>query len=239
MLNEDDQTDLDRRAGLHWDEMNAGDLPPWLFEQDPQEQDVQEKEKQEVEKQEVEKQEQEKQTGGQEERMNRRQRAGSRTRQQEGEKTVTDDDKKEEQKEEVVDSDKKDSETKQDGGKEKVDENQDGKSTEEKAKEEAKAKTKFEIRVPTNAELAGNLKGHLLLVHGELDNNVHPANTLRLVDALIKANKRFDMLYLPATRHGFGQYQPYVTQRMYEFFTEHLMDDYQSGADINEKVPLK
>ena len=44
--------------------------------------------------------------------------------------------------------------------------------------------TKFEIQVPTNAELAANLKGHLLLVHGEIDNNVHPANTMRLVDAL-------------------------------------------------------
>jgi len=98
------------------------------------------------------------------------------------------------------------------------------------------AKTKFEIKVPTNAELADNLKGHLFLVHGELDNNVHPANTLRLVDALIKANKRFDMLYLPATRHGFGQYQPYVTQRMYEYFAEHLLNDYQNGADIGEKA---
>ncbi len=234
MLNDDDQSDLDRRAGLDWDVMNAGDLPPWLFEQNPQEQDLQEKEKQEVEKK-----EQEKQTEGQEEGMNRRQRTGSRTRQQESGKTVTDDDKKQEKKEDVVDSDKKDSETKQEGDKEKVDDSKDGKSTEEKAREEEKEKTRFEIHVPTNAELAHNLKGHLLLVHGELDNNVHPANTLRLVDALIKANKRFDMLYLPATRHGFGQYQPYVTQRMYEFFTEHLMDDYQSGADINEKVPLK
>ena len=58
--------------------------------------------------------------------------------------------------------------------------------------------------MPTNAELAANLKGHLLLVHGEIDNNVHPANTMRLVDALIKANKRFDMLIIPGARHGFG-----------------------------------
>ena len=104
----------------------------------------------------------------------------------------------------------------------------DSKSAEEK-------KTRFEIQVPTNAELAGNLKGHLLLVHGELDNNVHPANTLRLVDALIKANKRFDMLYLPGKRHSYGDYQPYVTQRMFEYFAEHLLGDYQSGADITDK----
>ena len=78
--------------------------------------------------------------------------------------------------------------------------------------------------MPTNAELAANLKGHLLLVHGDMDNNVHPANTMRLVDALIKANKRFDMLILPGKRHGFADYQPYFTQRMWEFFAEHLAE---------------
>jgi dipeptidyl aminopeptidase/acylaminoacyl peptidase len=95
--------------------------------------------------------------------------------------------------------------------------------------------TRFEIRVPTNAELAENLKGHLLLVHGEIDNNVHPANTMRLVDALIKANKRFDLLIIPGARHGFGVAQPYFTQKMWDFFAEHLLDDRQTGADINVK----
>ena len=100
---------------------------------------------------------------------------------------------------------------------------------------EATPKTKFEIKVPTNTELAANLKGRLLLVHGEIDNNVHPANTMRLVDALIKANKRFDMLIIPGARHGFGPAQPYFTQRMWEFFALHLLDDRQTGADINTK----
>jgi len=95
--------------------------------------------------------------------------------------------------------------------------------------------TRFEIRVPTNAELAENLKGHLLLVHGEIDNNVHPANTMRLVDALIKANKRFDLLIIPGARHGFGVAQPYFTQKMWDFFAEHLLEDRQTGADINIK----
>jgi dipeptidyl-peptidase-4 len=94
---------------------------------------------------------------------------------------------------------------------------------------------RFEIKVPTNAELAANLKGHLLLVHGEIDNNVHPANTMRLVDALIKANKRFDMLIIPGARHSFGAAQPYFTQRMWDFFAEHLLDDRQTGADINSR----
>jgi dipeptidyl aminopeptidase/acylaminoacyl peptidase len=114
------------------------------------------------------------------------------------------------------------------------------KSTEEKKVEEKKTeekKTKFEIKVPTNQELAANLKGHLLLIHGEIDNNVHPANTMRLVDALIKANKRFDMLVIPGKRHGYADYQPYVTQRSWEYFAEHLMNDKQSAADIYEKAP--
>lgn len=102
--------------------------------------------------------------------------------------------------------------------------------------EPAPIDTKFEIKVPTNAELADNLKGRLLLVHGEVDNNVHPANTMRLVDALIKANKRFDMLILPGKRHGFADYQPYFTQRMWEFFSEHLIGDRQMGADLPDRV---
>jgi dienelactone hydrolase len=103
------------------------------------------------------------------------------------------------------------------------------------SKTQAGPRTKFEIKVPTNAELAANLKGRLLLVHGEIDNNVHPANTMRLVDALIKANKRFDMLILPGQRHGFGEYNAYFTQRLWEFFAEHLLGDCQRGADIYDK----
>ena len=94
---------------------------------------------------------------------------------------------------------------------------------------------RFDIRVPTNAELAANLKGHLMLVHGEIDNNVHPANTMRLVDSLIKANKRFDLIIIPGARHGFGVAQPYFTQRMWDFFAEHLLSDRQTGADLNNK----
>ncbi len=101
--------------------------------------------------------------------------------------------------------------------------------------EEVERKTRFEIHVPTNAELAENLKGNLLLVHGDMDNNVHPAGTMRLVDALIKANKRFDMLIIPGKRHGYGEYSSYFTQRKWEFFAEHLLGDHQDGADIMEK----
>jgi len=95
------------------------------------------------------------------------------------------------------------------------------------------ATTRFDIKVPTNAELAPNLKGHLLLVHGEVDNNVHHAGTVRLMNALIRANKRFDFLLMPGQAHGFGQMQPYFTQRMYEYFAEHLLGDKpKGGADM-------
>lgn len=96
--------------------------------------------------------------------------------------------------------------------------------------------TKFEIKIPTNAELAANLKGNLLLVHGDMDNNVHPAGTIRLVNALIKAGKRFDFMVMPGQPHGYGEMQPYFTQLLMEYFAEHLLGDYyHGGADLNRK----
>ena len=69
--------------------------------------------------------------------------------------------------------------------------------------------TTFVYHIDTNQEIASRLKGHLLLVHGDIDNNVNPANSIRVVDALIRANKRFDMLILPGQRHGFGDMNEY------------------------------
>lgn len=92
----------------------------------------------------------------------------------------------------------------------------------------------FDAPIETNAALAGNLKGHLLLVHGDMDNNVHPANTIRLADALIKAGKRFDMMILPGRRHGFGPYNPYFQRMMWNYFAEHLLGDYRPDViDFN------
>jgi dipeptidyl-peptidase-4 len=92
---------------------------------------------------------------------------------------------------------------------------------------------RYEIKVPTNVELAPNLKGKLLLVHGDMDNNVHPGNTIRLVNALIKANKRFDFMLMPGKAHGFADYQPYFNRMLMEYFAEHLLgDNYRKSADI-------
>ncbi len=55
-----------------------------------------------------------------------------------------------------------------------------------------------------NQNFAKNLKGHLLLAHGTMDDNVPPNNTLLVVDALIKANKDFDLILFPNVAHGYG-----------------------------------
>ena len=83
---------------------------------------------------------------------------------------------------------------------------------------EKDGKVTFEFDIEKNSELAKNLKGHLMLVHGEIDNNVHPANTYRLADALIKANKRFDMFIVPGARHAFGDASAYVNWLRGDYF---------------------
>lgn len=85
--------------------------------------------------------------------------------------------------------------------------------------------TTFVYHIDTNQEIASRLKGHLLLVHGDIDNNVNPANSIRVVDALIRANKRFDMLILPGQRHGFGDMNEYFFWKMADYYTLHLMGD--------------
>jgi len=90
--------------------------------------------------------------------------------------------------------------------------------------------TRWEIRVATNIELAQGLKGRLLLVTGDMDNNVHPANTIRLADALIKANKRFDFMLMPGQPHGYGPMQNYFNRMLMEHFAEYLLGDYYRGT---------
>ena len=74
-----------------------------------------------------------------------------------------------------------------------------------------------------NQNLAKNLKGHLLLAHGTMDNNVPPYNTLLVVDALIKANKDFDLLMLPNQAHGYGSESNYMMRRRWDYFVRYLL----------------
>ncbi len=84
-----------------------------------------------------------------------------------------------------------------------------------------------------NENVAKNLKGHLLLAHGTLDDNVPPYNTLLVVNELIKANKDFDLLLLPNRRHGFGN-EPYMVRRRWDYFVRYLM-----GAEPPKEYQLK
>lgn len=73
-----------------------------------------------------------------------------------------------------------------------------------------------------NQLLVDNLKGKLLLAHGLMDTNVHPSSTLLVVDALIKADKDFDLLILPNRGHGFVT-QRYFMKRRWDYFVRHLL----------------
>jgi dipeptidyl aminopeptidase/acylaminoacyl peptidase len=92
----------------------------------------------------------------------------------------------------------------------------------------------FEYDIDKNSELAKNLKGKLLLVTGDIDNNVHPGNTIRMANALIKANKRFDFMIMPGQRHGFGDMTEYFFWRMGDYFSKYLIGDFSSSVDITE-----
>jgi dipeptidyl aminopeptidase/acylaminoacyl peptidase len=73
-----------------------------------------------------------------------------------------------------------------------------------------------------NQNFAKNLKGHLLLAHGTMDDNVPPNNTLLMVDALIKANKDFDLVLFPNASHGYGAASLYMTRRRWDYFVRYL-----------------
>jgi len=81
-------------------------------------------------------------------------------------------------------------------------------------------------KMPVNQDLASGLKGHLMLVTGEVDENVNPANTYRMVDALIKADKDFDLMVLPGESHSYeGAAKSYFQKRLRAYFAKYLMEE--------------
>ena len=82
------------------------------------------------------------------------------------------------------------------------------------------SKTNYDIQA--NQLLAENLEGKLLITHGMLDDNVPPSNTMVVVDALIKANKDFDLILFPNKRHGYGDMRNYMMRRKWDYFVKHL-----------------
>ncbi len=85
-----------------------------------------------------------------------------------------------------------------------------------------------------NASRAKNLKGKLFLIHGMMDDNVPPQTTLLVVDALMKANKDFDLLMLPHARHGYGRDGFYVMRRRWDYFVHNLL-----GAEPPKQYEIK
>jgi dipeptidyl-peptidase-4 len=77
----------------------------------------------------------------------------------------------------------------------------------------------------SNITMAGNLKGKLLLVNGGLDDNVNPSATFKLAEALVNADKEFDLLILPSQRHGYKdqQHWRYFTKKRWNYFVEYLL----------------
>jgi len=97
-----------------------------------------------------------------------------------------------------------------------------------------KGDTTFQYKIDTNPSLAKNLKGKLMIVTGDIDNNVHPGNSIRMVNALIKANKRFDFFIYPSQRHSFGNMSEYSFWLRGEYFCKYLLGDFRPSADYVE-----
>ena len=89
----------------------------------------------------------------------------------------------------------------------------------------AKGDTTFIYKIENNQDIADRLKGHLMLVTGDIDDNVHPANTIRVANALMRAHKRFEFVLMPEQRHGYGDLNEYFFWKMADFYTRWLMGD--------------
>ena len=97
---------------------------------------------------------------------------------------------------------------------------------------DAKGKISHKYKIDDNQSLAKNLKGHLMLIHGDMDNNVNPAGTIRMANELIKAHKRFKFMVMPGQRHGFGNMTEYSFWLRADHFSKYLLGEEATGTDI-------
>jgi dipeptidyl aminopeptidase/acylaminoacyl peptidase len=102
---------------------------------------------------------------------------------------------------------------------------------------DANGKSNYDTQA--NQNHAANLQGHLMLVHGTMDDNVPPYNTLLVADALMRANKNFDMIMIPNVHHGYGEMSQYIMRRRWDYFVKWLAggtppENYQmrAAADV-------
>jgi len=95
----------------------------------------------------------------------------------------------------------------------------------------------YSCQLPTNMELAKNLKGHLMLIVGGGDGNVHPAQTFRMVNALINCGKDVEFVYLPKGRHTYdGVSAWYFEHKLRSHFAKYLLGDFTSSGFYDIKV---
>ena len=97
---------------------------------------------------------------------------------------------------------------------------------------DANGKSNYEDQA--NQNHAKNLKGKLMLATGGMDDNVPPYNTYLVVDALVKANKDFDLVIFPNARHGYGADSLYMMRRRWDYFVKNLM-----GAEPPKEYEIK
>ncbi|PTS91870.1 S9 family peptidase, partial [Pedobacter sp. HMWF019] len=97
----------------------------------------------------------------------------------------------------------------------------------------AKGDTTFKYSIDKNPEIAKNLKGHLMIMTGDVDNNVHPANTIRLANALMRAGKRFEFVIMPGQRHAFGDLTEYAFWKLADHFNKYLIGDFTSSDQVD------
>lgn len=94
----------------------------------------------------------------------------------------------------------------------------------------------YSFSVPTTMELVGNLKGHLMLVTGDTDNIVSPANTIRMANALMMAGKDFELVVLPGQTHSYSRYgMTYFDKKLQSHFIKYLLGDYTSDPFTEAK----
>ncbi len=97
-----------------------------------------------------------------------------------------------------------------------------------------KGDTTFLYNIEKNQDLVKNLKGHLMLTTGDIDNNVNPAGTIRVINALIKANKRFDFTLFPGQRHGYTDMEEYFFWVLADYYAKWLIGDFSQPVDIEQ-----
>lgn len=103
-----------------------------------------------------------------------------------------------------------------------------------KEEKDADGKISYKYMIDKNQTLAANLKGKLMLTTGDIDNNVHPAGTIKMANALVKANKRFDFFLFPTQRHGYGNMTEYFFWMKADYFSEHLLGNQINEVDYTE-----